>query len=313
MFPDVVRLTNPQALLTIPQMYRILTLLLFCLIFVTTRAEEPRVVILGDSITWDGRWVARVESALRSTNTYANATILNLALPSETASGLSEPGHAGGTFPRPCIHDRLGAVLTQTKPTLVIACYGMNDGIYQPFNPEIFSAYKKGMEKLVSIIQAKGARCIILTPPLHAPDKAKTSPKDYDNVLEAFSGWLNSKTAMGWEVIDIRPSLRDAIQLARKQNKNFQYATDQVHPGDAGHRMIAEATLPELWKLLQLKDKLNAGSDARVQTYQKAQIFLRDAWLMQTGHKRPGLPKGISLKEAESKAAEIRVEAAKLR
>ncbi|HAZ65929.1 MAG TPA: G-D-S-L family lipolytic protein, partial [Opitutae bacterium] len=121
-------------------MYRILTLLSICLVFVTPRAEEPRVVILGDSITYDGRWVARVESALRSTSTYTNATILNLGLPSETASGLSEPGHAGGTFPRPCIHDRLGAVLTQTKPTLVIACYGMNDGIYQPFDPEILSA-----------------------------------------------------------------------------------------------------------------------------------------------------------------------------
>lgn len=294
-------------------MRRTLVLLSICLSCVAGRAEQPRVVILGDSITYDGRWVARIESALRSTSTYANATIINLALPSETASGLSEPGHAGGTFPRPCIHDRLGAVLAQTKPTLVIACYGMNDGIYKSFDPEIFSAYKKGIEKLVSVIQAKGARCIIVTPPLHAPDKTKTSPQDYDNVLEAFSGWLNSKTAMGWEVIDIRPALREAIQAARNQNKNFQYSNDQVHPGDAGHRMIAEAALPELWKLLKLKDKPDAGSDARVQTYQKAQTYLRDAWLTQTGHKRPGLPKGISLKEAEVKADELRMEAAKLK
>ena len=294
-------------------MRRILVLLSICLSSIALRAEQPRVVILGDSITWDGRWVARVESALRSTSTYANATILNLGLPSETASGLSEPGHAGGTFPRPCIHDRLGAVLTQTKPTLVIACYGMNDGIYQPFNPEILSAYKKGMEKLVSVIQAKGARCIIITPPLHAPDKTKTSPQDYDNVLEAFSGWLNSKTAMGWEVVDIRPSLRDAIQSARNQNKNFQYTTDQVHPGDVGHRMIAEAALLDLWKLLKLKDKPEAGSDARIQTYLKAQTYLRDVWLSQTGHKRPGLPKGITMKEAEIKAAGLRAEAAKLK
>jgi hypothetical protein len=189
----------------------------------------------------------------------------------------------------------------------------MNDGIYQPFNPEILTAYKKGMEKLVSVIQAKGARCIIITPPLHAPDKTKTSPQDYDNVLETFSGWLNSKTAMGWEVIDIRPGLRDAIQLARKQNKNFQYSTDQVHPGDVGHRMIAEAALLDLWKLLKLKDKPEAGSDARIQTYLKAQTYLRDAWLSQTGHKRPGLPKGIAMKEAEIKAAGLRADAAKLK
>ena len=294
-------------------MRSVLLVLTVCLTHVLGFAEPPRVIILGDSITYDGRWVAHVESALRSTSTYANATIINLGLPSETASGLSEPGHAGGAFPRPCIHDRLSSVLAQTKPTLVIVCYGMNDGIYKPFEPEIFTAYKKGMEKLVAVIQAKGARCIILTPPLHAADKIKTTPQDYDNVLEAFSGWLNSKTAMGWEVIDIRPSLRESIQTARSHTKNFQYASDNVHPGDAGHRMIADAILPELWKLLKLTDKPSASSEPRVQTYLQAQKYLRDSWLTLTGHKRPGLPKGLSLPDAEKKAAELQNEAAKLK
>ena len=33
--------------------------------------------------------------------------ILDLGLSSETVSGLSEPGHAGGAFPRPCLKERL--------------------------------------------------------------------------------------------------------------------------------------------------------------------------------------------------------------
>jgi hypothetical protein len=77
--------------------------------------------------------------------------------------------------------------------------------------------------------------------------------------------------------------------------------------------MIAEAALLHLWKLLKLKDKPEAGSDARIQTYLKAQTYLRDVWLSQTGHKRPGLPKGITMKEAEIKAAGLRAEAAKLK
>ena len=70
---------------------------------------------------------------------------LNLGLPSETVSGLSEPGHAGGQFPRPDLHERLERVLEKTRPELVIACYGMNDGIYLPFDAERFRKFTNGL------------------------------------------------------------------------------------------------------------------------------------------------------------------------
>ena len=269
-----------------------------------TAAETPRVVILGDSIAYDGRWTTRVESALRATPAYAEATILNLALPSETASGLSEAGHAGGVFPRPCVHDRLAEVLKQTKPNLVIACYGMNDGVYEPFNDANFAAYKRGMERLVAAVRASGARIILLTPPLHAPDKTRTSAQDYDNVLEAYSGWLNSKAAVGWEVVDIRPGLRNAIADEKSRNPTFRYATDNVHPGDLGHQAIADAALAGLWPLLKLPGKPEIGSAARLKAVGEAQQALKLAWLRQTGHKRPGIPKGLPMEAAEKQAAE---------
>jgi len=265
---------------------------------------QPRVVILGDSIAYDGRWTSRVESALRLTPAYAEAFIVNLALPSETASGLSEAGHAGGAFPRPCIHDRLAAVLRQTKPTLVIACYGMNDGIYQPFDAANFTAYKQGMERLVATVRASGARIILLTPPPHGADKTRTSPQDYDNVLEAFSGWLNAKSAMGWDVIDIRPALRKSIEDEKSANPSFRYAADNVHPGDFGHQAIADAVLAGLWPMLKLADKPEVGSAARIKSISEAQQALKLAWLSQTGHKRPGIPKGLPLAEAEARASE---------
>ena len=49
------------------------------------------------------------------------------------AESLSEPGHAGGAFPRPELYERLERVLERAKPDLIVACYGMNDGIYHPF------------------------------------------------------------------------------------------------------------------------------------------------------------------------------------
>ena len=39
------------------------------------QATSPRVAILGDSITFDGRWAAQVESALRGTPEFAGADL----------------------------------------------------------------------------------------------------------------------------------------------------------------------------------------------------------------------------------------------
>src|SRR5512133_1780233 len=86
-----------------------------------------RILFLGDSITYSGLYVTYVETFLRLKYPDWNGEIINLGLPSETVSGLSEEGHAGGAFPRPDLKERLDRVLEKTKPDLVIACYGMND------------------------------------------------------------------------------------------------------------------------------------------------------------------------------------------
>ncbi len=66
-----------------------------------------RVVFLGDSITYSGQYLEYVEARLRLNEPTNRLEFLNLGLPSETVSGLSEPGHAGGQFPRPGLHERL--------------------------------------------------------------------------------------------------------------------------------------------------------------------------------------------------------------
>ena len=156
-------------------MKRILVVLF--LLCAMLRAAEPRVLFLGDSITYDGRWTTLVESALRATPAFESAEIVNMGLPSETVSGLSEEGHAGGKFPRPDLHERLGRVLEGYKPTLVIACYGMNDGIYLPPDParkadgmwqERFPT-ENGSTKLVSLWLQPEGRATLETVTLERP------------------------------------------------------------------------------------------------------------------------------------------------
>jgi len=86
--------------------------------------QARRVVFLGDSITYSGEYVEFIETYVRSRFPESRVEFLDLGLPSETVSGLSEPGHAGGAFPRPDLHERLGRVLEKAKPDLIVACYG---------------------------------------------------------------------------------------------------------------------------------------------------------------------------------------------
>ena len=67
----------------------------------TPLAGVRRVVFLGDSITYSGQYVEFVEAFLRLNDPALRCEFLDLGLPSETVSGLSEPGHAGGQLPPP--------------------------------------------------------------------------------------------------------------------------------------------------------------------------------------------------------------------
>ena len=113
-----------------------------------------RIVVLGDSITYSGGYVNAFAAYFATRQPGRPLEIINVGLASETVSGLSEEGHAKGAFPRPDLHERLGRVLAATKPDLVIACYGMNDGIYLPLDPERLRRYQDGVKLLRAAVAA---------------------------------------------------------------------------------------------------------------------------------------------------------------
>ena len=268
-------------------------------------AAPPRVAILGDSITFDGRWATRVESALRGTPLLKDAEIANFGLPSETVSELSEAGHAGGAFPRPCLFERLERVLGEFKPDLVLACYGINDGIYQPLDEARMKAFQDGIIKLKAAVESRRARIIFITPPLHNADQPSEDPARYDTVLDAQALWLTSHRADGWQVVDIRPDLRREVTAAKAANPGFVYATDGIHPGDEGHRFIADSICRQLWPLLKLPGPPQFAEDDAMKILKQRNELLKLAWLTKTRHIRPGIPAGLPLDQAETQAAKL--------
>jgi len=125
----------------------------------------PTMVFFGDSITAAGGYVRAIDAALTKQNPSNLPKIINRGRSSETVSGLSEAYHPGR---RPDLHARLESELEKTKPDWVVACYGMNCGIYHPFSQERFAAYRRGIEQLIEKVHARGARLVLLTPPPYA-------------------------------------------------------------------------------------------------------------------------------------------------
>src|SRR5262249_58388263 len=82
----------------------------------TESLAGKRVVFLGDSITQSGGYVAFTTWYLEKLYPMKDFDIIGLGLASETLSGLSEDGHAGCKFPRPCLFERLGRLPEKARP-----------------------------------------------------------------------------------------------------------------------------------------------------------------------------------------------------
>lgn len=69
-----------------------------------------KILFLGNSITYDGKYIVDLEAYFIARYPKRHFEFINVGLPSEAVSGLSEPNHADGKFPRPDLHERLGRV-----------------------------------------------------------------------------------------------------------------------------------------------------------------------------------------------------------
>jgi lysophospholipase L1-like esterase len=286
-----------------------------------------RVVFIGDSITYAGSYIDDIEAYVLTRDTNSTITFLNLGQSSETVSGLSEPGHAGGKYVRPDAHMRIAAVLEKTKPDLVIADYGMNDGIYQPFSEEHFQKFTDGMKWLHETILKSGAKIVHVTPspfdpvgckkPL-TPDGAKgfSAPyTNYNDVLDRYSEWLVAQRTNGWDVVDIHTPMNRFIADHRKTDAKYTFTRDGVHPDAVGHWLMAREILVHLGAPTNLETMNSVEpeladyphGDELLKAIASQEKVLRDAWLTEAGHLRPGHPVGLPLPEAEKQAAALEI------
>jgi len=269
--------------------------------------HAKRIVILGDSITQDGRWVADLVAWMEERG--LEAEVINVGLSSETSSGITEVQHADAKFPRPDLFDRLDSVLRVTRPDVVLAMYGMNCGAYQPLDDERFAKFKAGMERLHAAVEKAGATIVHLTPPIYDKQPEKKGPAgdaDYDAVLTAYSDWLLSRRADGWSVIDVHGPMKAALESRRQRQPAATFTPDCIHPNAAGHWAICRAVIAGLGDGAAAADPdLEEKLAPFLPEVTERMKLLRDAYREAAGHARPGTPPGLPIGVAEAEARRI--------
>ena len=263
-----------------------------------------RIVFLGDSITQAGTYVSFTSYYLQRLNPDRNFDIYPLGLSSETLSGLSEEGHGGGRFPRPCLFERLGRLLEKVKPQVVFACYGINCGIYQPLNEGRFAAFKGGVARLIEESKAAGVEQVfIVTPPIY---DATTSEGEfnYDRVMGAYAAWEVAIQEEGVEVIDLHSAMRKARDVRKEA-----FSKDKVHPGKEGHLLMATSILKGLGVEVPEENIVTIEKDPLYEKIDSLRGFRSKQWMNYIGYHREKLveqqPLGETESEVDRRQAEI--------
>jgi lysophospholipase L1-like esterase len=142
----------------------------------------------------------------------------------------------------------LGRDVLPLKPTVVTVDFGMNDHAYQAFREDICRAYLRSQTKIANTLKDQGARVALLTP---QPIEEQRPDPDQDvrnQSLRKFSDGLKSVAVQtGATFVDqFEPYMAIMLRERASNPKARIGGGDAVHPGPAGHTLMAWAILKGL-------------------------------------------------------------------
>ena len=110
------------------------------------------------------------------------------------------------------MNGRIELALQDVMPQLVIACYGMNDGIYKPLDPGRTKAFQDGMTAFVGSCRKFGAQVVLITPPaFETEDTSSTDDNPPPN-----GPWIIGYSIQSFRVIAV------LVHISRSSSNIFQ-------------------------------------------------------------------------------------------
>jgi lysophospholipase L1-like esterase len=227
-------------------MIRIALLALFAILSVAAQpafhlSDGDRVVFYGDSITDQRLYTTFVETYVRTRFPNMKVKFTHSGWGGDRVSG------GGGGL----VETRIYRDVAPYRPTVVTIMLGMNDARYRTFDEDLFKAYAGGYQKLVSMIRAvaPGARITAIRPsPYDEVTRAATVPGGYNPVLVKYGDFLAELAAN--ERLTLADLNAPVVKMLQKANAASaadaqKIIPDKVHPGAAGHLIMAGALLKD--------------------------------------------------------------------
>lgn len=241
-------------------MIRIVLLALFAALALAAQpafhlTDGDRVVFYGDSITDQRLYTTFVETYVRTRFPNMNVKFTHSGWGGDRVSG------GGGGL----VETRLYRDVAPYKPTVVTIMLGMNDARYRTFDEDLFKAYSGGYQKLVTMIRAlaPGVRITAIRPsPYDEVTRAATVPGGYNPVLVKYGDFLAELAANErLTLADLNAPVVKMLEKANAANAGDaqKIIPDKVHPGAAGHLIMAGALLKD-WKAPALVSSVTISS-----------------------------------------------------
>ena len=198
-----------------------------------------RVVFYGDSITDQ-----RLYTTFTETYVVTRFPTMPVSFVHSGWSGDRVTGGGGGP-----VDTRLDRDVVPYRPTVMTIMLGMNDGSYTPFDTKIFDVFTHGYEHIVDKIRKDlpGIRITAIEPsPFDDATRAPQFEGGYNGVLRRYSQFIQQLAQRdSLQVADLNGPTFQALQRAKELDPTLaqKLIPDRVHPGAAGHMIMAESLL----------------------------------------------------------------------
>jgi len=194
------------------------------------------LAIAGDSITQQKIYTVFMEDYLLMCQPVEGLRIAQLGWGSERTGGFLL---------------RIKSDVLPFKPTVVTTCYGMNDGNYRAMDQMTSTYYQRPTQQVISDLKAGGVREIILGSPGCVDSKAfrRLSPDVYNQTLDGLRGIAQELARKNGVVFaDVHTPMMEVMAKAQAAfgNDYVFIGGDGIHPGPAGHLVMAYAFLKAL-------------------------------------------------------------------
>ncbi len=238
--------------------------------------KGDRLAICGDSITEQRKYSVLMEAYLTAARSDLHVTVRQYGWSGEQAGGFLK---------------RMDNDVLRFKPTIATTCYGMNDFRYVPQDDAIAATYRANQTAVVRKFKEAGARVVLgSSGTIHSvPPWVKSAKGTWQTLNLALLNFrnINIEVAQAEQVAfaDVYwPMLVKGHEARAKYGEEFKLeGADGVHPGWAGHVMMATAFLEGLGlrgDVGQISVDLAAGKAAgregqRVVKFEQGVVTLR--------------------------------------